>query len=817
MRRSTVRSPWYGGPAAGLVQDVRYGLRRLMRSPTFTIVAVITIAVGIGATSALYTVIRDILVDPLPYPQANRLVRISEATEAGATMLVSYPNFTDWRDQATSFDAVVAAQFPSTVTVLGGSDAVRAPVEGVSRGYFRTMGAQPLVGRLIRDDENQAGAPPVVMVSERFWRQELAATPDLSGVSLQFYGASRQVVGVLPDAFHDQFDVDVWYPFEPGPPLRNAGNYYVVGRLARGASIATATAEMDALGRALAAAYPNTNGAKRIIVQPLHAVLVGDARTPLLLLATAAVLLLLVACANMAAALLGKGAERQHELAVRAALGGGRTRVVRQLLTESLMLATLGAAAGVAIAYGAVDVVRRFGGSVLPHIRDIGIDASTIGFAAGLVILTTLLFGLAPAISQSRSAMDVLRGGKRTVRGGRNLLWSGLVAGEVAVALLLVVGSGLMVRSVREIVRGDHGFDPKGVLAVHFSLPPGNYRTLESMSAFYNRLLPRLGALPGAQVVGVVNQIPIHPGLVRAAVIGPGGSFKRRDSWVGVAGWRVASPGYFSALHIPLLRGRMFDQRDGPGAPLVTVVNESFARRVWGNENPIGKRVEHAWDTQSPGGGEFAEVVGVVADARDWKQPAGSQPEMFVSWRQRPEYLQSAYAIIRTGPAPQSIARAARSVVRDLDPDVPARVASLTTFIGDTMTDRRFTLDALGGFAAAALLLALVGIWGVVSHAVARRNREIGIRLALGAEQRAVVSMVQGSAMRTVLAGTVVGLILAWIGTGVMRALLVGVTATDPATFAVATLLLVAAAAMASWLPARRASHVDPIRTLRDE
>ncbi|MGD8279313.1 MAG: ABC transporter permease [Gemmatimonadota bacterium] len=802
----------------GMLKDVRYGLRGLVRSPTFTFVAVITIAVGVGANSALYTMIRDVLVNPLPYPEAGRLVRISEASESGATMLVSYPNFTDWRDQTRSFKAVAAAQFPSTTTILGGSDAVRGRVVGVSRGYLETLGARPLAGRLIRDDENRAGGPPVILISERFWREQLGATPDLSGVSLQFYGRSWQVVGVLPDAFRDQFeDVDVWFPFEPGPSLRNAGNYYVVGRLADRASLASASAEMQALGRALADAYPETNEAKRIVVEPLQDVLVGDARAPLLLLAAAAGLLLLVACANMAAALLGRGAGRQHEVAVRVAMGAGRARVVRQLLTESLLLAFLGATVGVALAWGALNVVRRFAGTIFPRIDQIGVDASTIAFAGVLVVVTTLLFGLAPALRQTRSAMAVLRSGARNIGDGRNVLWSGLVAGEVALALLLVVGAGLMVRSVREIIRGDHGFDPSGVLVMDLSLPAANYNTAESITTFYDRLLSRLGALPGARAAGVVNQIPFHASSVRAAVIGEGGSFKRRDSWVTVAGWRIASPDYLAVMRIPLLRGRLFDERDGPGKPLVTVVNESFARAVWGDEDPIGKRVEHAWDTQTEGGGEFAEVIGVVADARDWKQPAGAQPEMFVSWRQRPQYLNPAYAVVRTGTAPEGLARVARTTVRDIDPDVPARVTSLTTLLGDTMADRRFTLQALGAFAAAALLLALVGIWGVVSHAVARRKREIGIRLALGAEQGGVVSMIQRSAMRTVAIGTVLGLVLAWVGTGLMRALLFDVSPTDPKTFLAATLLLVAAAAVASWVPARRASRVDPIRTLREE
>ena len=814
-----------GSPPGGMkrvmeaiFKDLRYGMRGLVRSPTFTFVAVVTIAVGVGANSALYTMIRDILVDPLPYPEADRLVRISEANEGGATMLVSYPNFTDWRDRARSFEAVVAAQIPSTTTILGGADAVRGRVVGVSRGYLETLGARPLAGRLIRDDENQAGGPSVIMISERFWREQLGAPADLSGVSLQFYGRSWQVIGVLPDAFRDQFeDVDVWFPFEPGPSLRNAGNYDVVGRLAERTSLAAAKAEMDGLGRALAVAYPDNNEAKRVVVAPLQEVLVGDARTPLVLLAAAAGLLLLVACANMAAALLGRGAGRQHEVAVRAALGAGRARIVRQLLTESLLLAFLGASVGVGLAWGGLNVVRRFGGSIFPRIDQIGVDASTLAFTGALAVITTLLFGLAPALRQTRSAMEVLRGGGRNIGNGRSILWSGLVAGEVALALLLVVGAGLMVRSVREIIRGDHGFDASGVLVLDLSLPSTNYHTREAFAAFYDRLLPRLGALPGAQAVGVVNQIPIHPSSVRAAVIAEGGSFERRDDWVTVAGWRIASPDYFAVLRIPLLRGRMFDDRDRPGTPLVTVVNESFAHAVWGDENPIGKRVEHAWDTQTAGGGEFAEVIGVVADARDWKRPAGAQPEMFVSWRQRPEYLNSAYAVVRTGPAPERLAMAARTLIRDIDPDVPAQAASLTTLLGDTMADRRFTLQALGAFAVAALLLALVGIWGVVSHAVARRRREIGIRLALGAEQSGVVSMIQLSAMRTVAIGTVLGLLLAWIGTGLMRALLFDVSPTDPKTFLAATLLLVVAASLASWVPARRASRVDPIRTLREE
>ncbi len=807
------------GRMAQLARDIRFGARSLVRSPAFTLVAIATLALGIGANSALYTMIRGILVEPLPYPHPERLVRLEQAMDDGTTLpLVSYPNFADWRQDAQSLDAVVASQFPSTVAVVAGGEAFRVPVLGVSQGYLRTLGAQPMLGRLIRDEENTRGGSTVVVVSERFWRDRLGADPNLSDLTIQFFNVTWNVVGVIPNGFRDQFEADVWWPFELSPPmLRTAHNYHVTGRLAPGVTLATASSEMEALGRRMAKAYAGDISMDYVKVTPLRADLVGEARTPLFLLGGAAALLLLVACANLAAALLARNSEREHELSVRFSLGAGRSRIARQLLTESLLLALTGAAAAVLVAGLAVEAVRRYGAGVFPRVETLHLGAPTFLFTGLAAIVTTLLFGLLPAVRQARVAGDVLRQGGRATRRSNQRLWQALLGGEIALALVLTIGAGLMLRTFDTILSEDQGYDPRGVLTVELSLPSSVYPTTDDAAAFWDRLIPEVDGLAGAQAVAAVNEIPAMSGLQTAAVIEEGGSFDRREDWVAVAGWRVATPSYFEVMHSPILQGRGFDQRDRAGTPLVTVVNESFARQVWGDEDPIGHRVMHAWDTQTPGGGEFAEVIGVVADARDWRREAGGQPEMFVPAAQRSRYLQSGFLVVRSSGDPSRLAGPIRTRLREEAPLVPLEIRTLRDVVAATASDRHFTMQVLGAFAATALLLALIGIWGIVSYGVARRTREIGIRLALGAERGQVVGMIQRSAMLIVAAGVGVGILAAWAAARLLQALLVGVAPTDAASFGGAVALLVATAAVASWIPARRASRVDPARTLKEE
>jgi putative ABC transport system permease protein len=807
------------GRLAQLGRDIRYGFRGLVRSPTFSLVAIATLALGIGANSALYTMIRGILIEPLPYPHPERLVRLEQAMDDGTTLpLVSYPNFADWRREAQSLDAVVATQFPSTVAVVAGGEAFRVPVMGVSQGYLQTLGAHPMVGRLIQDDENTRGGSAVVVVSERFWRERLGADPDLAAHTIQFFNVTWNVVGVIPDEFRDQFDADVWWPFELNPPmLRTAHNYHVTGRLAPDVRLQTATAEMEALGRRMSEAHAGQITMDYVKVTPLRAELVGAARTPLLLLGGAALLLLLVACANLAAALLARNSDREHELSVRYSLGAGRSRIARQLLTESLLLALAGAAAALLVASLAVAGVRRYALDVFPRVETLHLGASTLLFTGLAAVVTTLLFGLLPAMRQARVAGDVLRQGGRATGRRNQRLWQLLLAGEVALALVLSIGAGLMLRTFQTILSGDQGYDPRGVLAVELSLPASVFPETDDAAGFWGRVLPEVGGMAGADAVAAVNELPAMSGDQTAAVIEEGGSFDRREDWVTAAGWRVATPSYFDVMRTPILQGRGFDQRDRAGAPLVTVVNQSFAHRVWGDEDPIGRRVMHAWDTQTAGGGEFAEVIGVVADARDWRREAGTQPEMFVSVAQRPQYLRSGFLLVRSSGDPSRLAGPIRSRIRAENPLVPMEIRTLRDVVTGTASDRRFTLQVLAAFAATAVLLALIGIWGIVSYGVARRTREIGIRLALGAERREVVGMIQHSAMFIVAGGVVVGILAAWAATRLLQTLLFGVAPTDPASFGGAAVVLVATAAAASWLPARRASRVDPARTLKEE
>lgn len=807
------------GWLARLGQDLRYGVRSLARSPTFTLVAIVTLALGIGANSALYTMIRGILIEPLPYPSADRLVRLEQAMDDGSTLpLVSYPNFADWRRDAESLDAVVATQFPSTVAVIAGGEAFRVPVMGVSQGYLQAMGARPIVGRLIRDEENVRGGSAVVVVSERFWRQRLGADPDLSARTVEFFGTSWDVVGVISDGFRDQFEADVWWPFELNPPmLRTAHNYHVTGRLKQGVSLQRASGEMETLGRRMAQAHAGDITMDYVKVTPLRTELVGRARTPFLLLGGAAVLLLLVACANLAAALLARNSERAHELSVRFSLGAGRSRIAHQLLVEGLLLATAGAAAAVLVAGAAVAAVRRYGVDIFPRVETLHTDGGTLLFTALAALVTTLLFALAPTLREARAVGEILRQGGRGTRPRSQRLWQTLLAGEVALALVLSIGAVLLLRTFDTILSEDQGYDPRGVLTVELSLPGSVYPDADAAAGFWSRVLSGVGGIAGAEAVAAVNRIPATSGSVTAAVIEEGGSFERQEDWVTAAGWRVATPSYFRLMRTPIVRGRGFDERDRQGSPLVTVVNESFAHKVWGDEDPIGRRVKHAWDTQSPGGGEFAEVIGVVADARDWRREAGAQPEMFVPAAQRPQYLTSGYLLVRSPEDPARLAGPVRSRIRTENTLVPMEIRTMHDVVAETASDRRFTLQVLAAFAATAVLLALIGIWGIVSYGVSRRTREIGIRIALGARRASVVGMIQRSAMGIVVVGLAVGLFMAWTATSLLQALLFGVAPTDPVSFGGAVALLVTTAAVASWIPARRASRVDPVETLKGE
>jgi len=802
--------------AADLVRkDLHYAARVLGRSRVFTAVALLALALGIGATTAVFSVVNGVLLRPLPFERPEELVMVLNQRESGRS-LVSYPDFVDWREGSRSFDALTLVHLAFPASVLGGSEAVVVPVSAVSTGFLRALGIKPWLGRAIAPEENRPGGPPVALVSYRFWRRYLGGTRQLEGLSLDLHGRAHDVVGVLPPGVDLIEDADVWYAAEQrATRSRSAQNYYVIGRLRPGVTLPQARQEMNELATRLRQAHPDENTAGAVNITPLREYLVGSARPPLLMLLAASALVLLVACANVASTFLARGAARRRELAMRAALGASRRRIVLQLFTESLLLAVLGGFLGMVLAQAAVSLVRGAGAGMLPRLEDVAVDGRALAFAVAIAMGTAILFGLLPALRSTRELGDALRAGSRGSSAELRVTgWRTFVAAEVAMAVLLLVGSGLLIRSLATILDLDTGYDRQGLATIEVSLPSSRYPDNAARLAYYGAAIAELESLPGVRQVGLSNHLPTEAGFRHYPILLPPVADPHDPAeWAASANWRVVNADYFEAMRIPLLRGRSFTDGDAEGAPGVAVINAPLAEELWPGEDPLGKRLRALWDRRS----EVLTVIGVVAEARDWRQERGEQEEIYVHYRQRPENAGTMHAVLRIDGDPAGVLPAARRRLMALDAEVPARFSTMQSLVEETLSERRFTLYVLGGFAATAVLLALIGVYGVVSYSVARSTREIGIRMALGADARRVVTEIQREALRTVGWGLVVGLGAALVATRAIESLLFGVSPTDPLTFVAVMSLLLAAAALASYVPARRATRVDPIVTMRAE
>jgi len=799
-------------------QDVRYAARTLTRSPGFALVALLTLALGIGANTAIFSVVNGVLLRPLPYDRPEQLVWVSEINTRGRPMAAAWPNFVDWRNESTSF-AGLSPLSDGTTTVLGGEAPVRAAVASVGEDFWKIFPVQPLRGRLTTPEDHVPGAAPVVVVSRSFWQNELGGRA-LDTYTLEVQGAQVSVVGVLPDDFGFPEGTQMWTPAEPQNQSlsRSSHNWRVVGRLAPGVGLERARDEIDAITRRVVAQATDEDPdylATGAFTVPLADQVLGDVREPLLLLLGAAALVLLVACTNLASTLLAKGAARARELAVRASLGAGRGRIVTQLLTESLLLSVLGAAAGVGLAALVVRGLRAAAPGFLPRVGEVGIDGTVLLFTAAVAVLTALLFGLLPArrLSGMGPGEALRSGGRGNAGDARGGVWRFLVGTEVALALVLLAGSALLVRSFRTLLSEDAGFDASDVDVIPISLSQIKYATADDDARFYDRFLAELEAVPGVSAAGVVTSVPME-GAPNGRMELDGDLDKHADGE-----YVVASAGAFEALDIPLLEGRLFDERDGPDDAHVAVVNRSFAQKYWPGEDPVGKSVT--------GGGMdnfyqqriFARVIGVVGDVRQRSLTREPYPTVYFPYRQRPfrtRYSASVVVEAANGDAP-ALTAALRDRLRKADPDVPVRIRTLSGVVRASLGERRFVMMVLGGFSLTALILAGVGIFGVVSYSVARRTREMGIRMALGADPDGVLRLVMSAAMRMVVAGLVVGVMGALVLTRVMRSLLYQVSPTDPVALATAALLLAGAALLASWLPARAGTRVDPMITMRAE
>jgi predicted permease len=819
-----------------LLLDLRYGARMLRRNLGFTIVAVATLALGIGATTAVFSVVDGVLLRPLPYPQPGRIVAVYE--QVNRTFFrnrAADATFIEWREQARSFEAM--AQYRSSKeSVTGAGEPVQASVTAVSRDFFRALGVGPAAGRAFTEEELRDGGAPAVLVSHAFWQRRLDGATALAGKTLTVGDRVMPVVGVMPPGFDfpaaaRDGRTDLWVPREMFPRVasRTAYNWYVIGRLREGVPLAAAQAEITAIARRQRDQYGKDTRTTDATLVPLHEDLVEGVRSALLVLMGAVVFLMCVACANVANLLLAQVAGRRQELAVRAALGAGRGRLLAQMIAESLLLTLLGGVLGVGLAHAGVDALLRFEPGTLPRTNDVGVDGRALLFGLGVSLLASAAFGVLAALratDRRHELQDDLKEGARaqagTSRGGR--LRAALVAWQIGLTLTLLAGGGLLGRSLLRVLRTDPGFRTEQVLVMKLARPGvGNDQAASRRGARDQQLLARLRALPGVVEVGAANSFPLDrsPGngafliVSDPARLGTLEDFKamqRTGSPHGNADFRVASEGYFRALGVPLLRGRMFDQRDAAGAPEVAVISTSLARAQWPDEDPIGKHIQYG---NMDGDFHPMTIVGVVGDVHTRRLEGPAPPTVYANARQRLRSVAALTVVMRASGDPVALVAAAREIARELEPAAPPTFRSAEDFVTSAVGQRRFLLLLVGVFALSALALAAFGIYGVTAFSVATRTQEIGVRMALGARPGDVLRLVLGQGARQVLAGIALGGLGALALTRVLRGLLYGVTAADPLTYACVVALLVIVALAALYFPARRAAKVDPMVALR--
>lgn len=790
-----------------LREDVRWSIRSLRKHAGFTALALGTLTLGIGATSAAFAVFDTVLLRPLPFRDAGQLLYLSERTAKGALRPPSYPNFVDWRTQTRSFDGVVSAQYPyaTTVTVAAAEAAPqRLAVMGISRHFLRVLGVRPVIGREFTDDENTLAGRAVVMVSYEFWQSRMGGRLPLGDIVM--HDASQPVVGVMPPGFRFLSPADVYFPLEQRPgTMRSAHNYMVVARLAPNSTARAAHAEMTTLARRLKAVYGDDTEAVDVELVPLGEHVVGRYRTMLRVVFAASLLVLLIACANLLSAQLARGWTREREIAIRAALGASRMRLVRQLCIESVVLVTGGALLGTGAAVAFVHVIKRYGVDLVPRLAELGVDARVVSFVVAAMFLTVLLIGVYPALRLSaRSAPESLRATRTAGSTIRASVWRGLIGFESGVAVLLLVGSLLLVRTMRNILASDVGFDPHGIVTA--AVAPS-----EDEVARIPQIIRDLASLPGTDGVAFTNRLPLSWGNGAGPVRRP--SDPLTHDWPAMAGFRVVTPRYFSVLRQPVVRGRAFSDADRAGAPGVAIITTGITETLWPGQDPIGKIVatNYLFD-------QWLTVVGVVAEASSWAMPRGTQNEIFVPLAQHPKSIEGQLiAVVRTTTPPASLVGPLRARLRQLLPHSPATFSTIDESIAESAADRRFAMLALSGFGVVALLLAGVGIYGVMWYGVTTRTREIGIRMALGASPRAVGRDVLASALMMSITGTLAGIVVAVFATRYLQATLYGVDRSDVSSYAVSAAMALIVAAAGAFLPARRSTKIDPMEAMRTD
>ena len=799
-----------------LLQDARYGLRMLWKNPAVTFVAVLALALGIGANTAIFSVVNAVLLRPLSYKQPDRLVIMWEKTPKMDTS-VAYPNFKDWVEHNEAFEQIAASRLHS-FNLTGVGEPERLQGRMVSHTFFSVLGVEPLKGRMFQPEEDRAGGPDVVVLNHGFWQRRFGGDESIVGQQIALNNRSYTVIGITPPSYRYGSEVDVFVPiglFEQDYQQRGSHpGIYVVGRMKEGMTIESARASMDTLMARLEEQYPDTNKDRRIHLESLYENTVGEVKSSLYVLLGAVAFVLLIACANVANLLLARSASRQKEIAIRTALGAGRMRIVRQLLTESVILALAGGALGLLLAWWGTDLLIASVPDDIPRLNEAGLDSRVLIFTTAVSVLTGLIFGLVPALQASRTDLnESLKEGERGSTGARHRLRGALVVAEVAVALVLLVGAGLMVRSFWRLQSVETGFDPQNVLTMQVSVAAkeGEGPRVQNLVEEITR---RVQSLPGVEAAAMASGMPFT---------GATETFFKVDGRPMEEGLMtvqyIVTPGYFDAMGVKLRKGRLFNDQDRKDAPLVVVIDESFAAKAFPGEDPIGKRILRG------DGSDLYEIVGVVEHVKHYglEGEVPVDPQSYLAVAQVPDkfihFVVGRMSLVaRTKGDPAALTGAIRQQVLAADPNQPVYNArTMEEIVSQSMAQRRFSMMLLSIFAGVALLLAAVGIYGVMSYTVTQRTHEIGIRMALGAQRTDIVRMVVRQGMLLAVVGICLGVIAALLLTRVMSGLLYGVSASDPTTFASIAILLVSFAFLACFVPARRATKVDPMVALRYE
>ena len=800
-----------------LWQDVRYGLRMLFKNPGFSAVAVLTLALGIGVNSAIFSVVNAVLLRPLPFNDSERIITLRETLPQGGEGSISVPNLKDWREQNDVFEKIAAYDLRN-FNLQNADSPERVSGAAVTVEFFDVLGVAPVAGRAFLSGEDQTNGQRIVILSNALWRRNFGSDPQVIGKSIALNGEQFTVVGVMGREFRfPARTAELWVPLvftNDQSASRGSHAFSAIGRLKPGVSLDQAQEQMSGIARRIEAQYPAQQAGRNVKLTRLQEALVGYMRPALLVLLGAVAFVLLIACTNVANLLLARALARHREIAIRTALGAGRARLVRQFLTESVLLSFLGGALGLLLAYWGIDGLVALAGNYLPRASEVGLDGRVVGFTLLLSLMVGVLFGLAPALQISKTDVQesLKEGGSAGNSPRRNRLRSALIVAEIASSLVLLVGAGLLIKSFVRLQGTESGLRPENVLTMRLSLPAGKYNTPQARTAFYDQVLERVSALPGVEAAGVINYLPLQQYGFNGEIEVEGQAAPQAGQASPLVEFRAASVDYFRALRIPLVAGRFFSNADRNEAAPVAIVNQTFANRLLPNQDPVGKRIR-------PGDGPWITIIGVVGDVKQAGLTRSVMPEMFAPVALGPASMTQTMSLaVRATAAPTELTSAVRREIQAVDPLQPIyNVQTMETVISESVSDRRLNMMLLSIFASLALALASIGIYSVMAYMVTQHTREIGIRMALGAGRGDILKLVVGQGMVLALVGVAFGVPAAFALMRFLSSLLFGVSPGDPLTFAVVTLLLLGVAFLACYIPARRAMRTDPMEALRYE